>query len=79
MLSRLFKNRARFDDPNPEARRAAVLAIPDEEARSFQDDFAELARSDADPLVRRAALSPIPKSSAPRPKPLRVTSTPPNC
>ncbi len=59
MLSRLFKNRARFDDPNPEARRAAVLAIPDDEARSFQDDFAELARSDADALVRRAALSKL--------------------
>lgn len=57
MLSRLFKNRARFDDPNPEARRAAVLAIPHDEAKSFQDDFAELARSDADALVRRAALS----------------------
>ena len=48
MLSRLFKSRARFDDPNPEARRAAVLAIPDDEAKNFQDDFAELARSDAD-------------------------------
>ena len=59
MLSRLFKSRARFDDSNPEIRRAAVLAIADEEAANFQDDFAELVRSDADPGVRRAALSKI--------------------
>ncbi len=36
-----------------------MLAIPDDEAKSFQDDFAELARSDADALVRRAALSKL--------------------
>ena len=59
MLSRLFKNRARFDDPDPEVRRASVLAISDEEARNFQDDFVELARSDADPGVRRAALAKL--------------------
>ncbi len=59
MLSRLFKSRARFDDPNPESRRAAVLAIPDDEAKNFQDDFAELARSDSDAGVRRAALSKL--------------------
>ncbi len=34
-----------------------MLAIPDDEAKNFQDDFAELARSDADAGVRRAALS----------------------
>ena len=59
MLSRLFKSRSRFDDPNPEIRRASVLAIADEEAKNFQDDFAEIARSDADLGVRRAALSKI--------------------
>ncbi len=59
MLSRLFKSRARFDDSDPQIRRAAVLAIADEEAASFQDDFAELVRSDTDPGVRRAALSKI--------------------
>ena len=36
-----------------------MLAIPDDEAKSFQDDFAELARSDADAVVRRAALSKL--------------------
>jgi len=59
MLSRLFKSRARFDDPDPEVRRASVLAISDEEAKNFQDDFAELARADADAGVRRAALSKL--------------------
>ena len=59
MLSRLFKSRARFDDPNPEIRRDSVLAIADEEAKNFQDDFAEIARNDADIGVRRAALSKI--------------------
>src|SRR5262245_55921495 len=59
MLSRLFKSRARFDDPDPEIRRAAILAIADEEAANFQDDFAELVRSDANVGVRRAALSKI--------------------
>jgi exonuclease SbcC len=59
MLSRLFKSRARFDDPDPEVRRASVLAISDEEAKNFQDDFAELARADADVGVRRAALSKL--------------------
>ncbi|HTK99995.1 MAG TPA: DUF349 domain-containing protein [Pseudomonadales bacterium] len=34
-----------------------MLAIPDDEAKNFQDDFAELARSDVDAGVRRAALS----------------------
>jgi len=59
MLSRLFKSRARFDDPDPQVRRAAVLAISDEEAKNFQDDFAELVGSDADLGVRRAALSKL--------------------
>ncbi len=36
-----------------------MLAIPDDEAKNFQDDFAELARSDADAGVRRAALSKL--------------------
>src|SRR5689334_13620870 len=57
MLSRLFKSRARFDDPDPEIRRTAVLAISDEEARNFQDDLEELVRADADRGVRRAALT----------------------
>jgi len=59
MLSRLFKSRARFDDPDPQVRRAAVLAISDEEAKNFQDDFAELVGSDVDLGVRRAALSKL--------------------
>ncbi len=59
MLSRLFKSRARFDDPDPEIRRASVLAISDEEARAFQDDFVEIARADADLGVRRAALTKL--------------------
>ena len=59
MLSRLFKSRARFDDPDAEVRRASVLAISDEEAKNFQDDFAELARADGDIGVRRAALSKL--------------------
>jgi DNA repair protein SbcC/Rad50 len=59
MLSRLFKSRARFDDPDAEVRRNAVLAVTDEEARDFQDDLAEVARADADPGVRRAALSKL--------------------
>ena len=59
MLSRLFKSRARFDDPDPEVRRASVLAISDEEAKNFQEDFAELARADADAGVRRAALAKL--------------------
>jgi hypothetical protein len=63
MLSRLFKSRARFDDPDPQVRRAAVLAIPDEEAKNFQDDFAELVGSDADLGVRRAALSKLHEGS----------------
>jgi exonuclease SbcC len=59
MLSRLFKSRARFDDPDAEVRRTSVLAISDEDAKNFQDDFAELARADADLGVRRAALGKL--------------------
>ena len=59
MLSRLFKSRARFDDPDPEVRRNAVIAVTDEEAIDFQDDLAELARVDKDVGVRRAALGKL--------------------
>ena len=59
MLSRLFKSRARFDDPDAEVRRSAVVAVTDEEAGDFQEDFAELARVDTDVRVRRAALGKL--------------------
>jgi exonuclease SbcC len=59
MLSKLFRSRARFDDPDPESRRRAIVGLSEEEARSFQDDLAELARTDADRAVRRAALARV--------------------
>jgi DNA repair protein SbcC/Rad50 len=59
MLSRLFKSRARFDDPDHEVRRNAVAALSDDEAREFQDDLAELARADANAAVRRAAIGKL--------------------
>ena len=59
MLSRLFKSRARFDDTDDEVRRNAVAALSDEEARDFQDDLAELASTDPNPSVRRAAIGKL--------------------
>jgi exonuclease SbcC len=59
MLSRLFKSRARFDDSDDEVRRNAVAALSDEEARDFQDDLAELASTDPNPSVRRAAIGKL--------------------
>lgn len=56
MLSKLFRSRARFDDPDPENRRRAVVGLSEEDAKGFQADLAELARTDADRAVRRAAL-----------------------
>jgi len=56
MLSKLFRSRARFDDPDPENRRRAVVGLSEEDAKGFQADLAELARTDADRTVRRAAL-----------------------
>jgi DNA repair protein SbcC/Rad50 len=56
MLSKLFRNRVRFDELDPVARRQAVLDITDAEIDALQADLAELARSDDDGTVRRAAL-----------------------
>ncbi len=56
MLSKLFRSRARFDDPDPEVRRRSVVTLTEEDAASFQADLAELAASDADVAVRRAAI-----------------------
>ena len=59
MLSKLFRSRARFDDPDAENRRRAVVALPEADAAAFQDDLAELARTDPDRAVRRAALARV--------------------
>ena len=59
MLSKLFKSRVRFDDPDPVARRRAVLDIPDADAGQFQDELAEVAATDPDIAVRRAAVGRI--------------------
>ena len=57
MLSKLFKTRIRFDDADPEARRRAVLDIPEADSGEFQAELAELAVSDPDLGVRRAAVA----------------------
>jgi hypothetical protein len=57
MLSKLFRNRARFDEPDPEIRRRSILELSDQDAATFQADLAELVTADGDAGVRRAALS----------------------
>jgi DNA repair protein SbcC/Rad50 len=57
MLSKFFRTRVRFDDQNPVSRREAVLDIPDPDLAGLQADLAELARTDDDPAVRKAAVS----------------------
>ncbi len=57
MLSKLFRSRARFDNPDPESRRRSIAALSDEDAATFQADLAELAASDPSIDVRKAALT----------------------
>jgi hypothetical protein len=59
VLSKLFKSRVKFDDPDPGARRRAVLDIPDADAGQLQNELAEVAASDTDLAVRRAAVGRI--------------------
>ncbi len=59
MLSKLFRSRVRFDDPDPRARREAILQLRHEELDDLQDDLLELARTDKDTRVRQTALSRI--------------------
>lgn len=57
MLSKLFRSRAKFDDPDAEIRRRAVVALSDDDVAAFQSDLAALASNDDDIGVRRAALA----------------------
>jgi DNA repair protein SbcC/Rad50 len=57
MLSKFFRTRVRFDDLDPVSRRQAVLDIPDPDLEGLQADLAELARTDDDAAVRKAAVS----------------------
>src|SRR5260370_31851910 len=50
LLDRL-RRRPRWEDPDPKVRAEGVREIPAEE----QDQLAQIATGDADPLVRRAA------------------------
>ena len=56
MLSKLFRSRVRFDDDDAAVRHAAVVGLGSDEIEQFQNDLAELAATDADPGVRRAAI-----------------------
>src|SRR5204862_7030551 len=51
LLDRL-RRRPRWEDPDPKVRAEGVREIPAEE----QDRLSQIARDDADPLVRRAAV-----------------------
>jgi len=57
MITRLFRSRKRLDSNDAGDRREAVDALTDEEAQTESATLAELARSDTDPQVRRAALA----------------------
>jgi hypothetical protein len=59
MLSRIFKSKGRFDQPDPGIRRQAVEELSPAKAESLQEDLLALAASDEDPGVRKACIAKL--------------------
>ena len=59
MISRLFRTKPRLDSKEPGDRRVAIEALSEAEAEKVQAELGRLAREDADPGVRRSAITRV--------------------